>query len=71
MSRKRYYNFRFLTNMLKIRSRGFDLAQYCNVIKFSKKIANSFAKITNGQRFLEVIRGELSNILDGAFSAKS
>ena len=62
MSRKRYYNFRFLTNMLKIRSRGFDLAQYCNVIKFSKKIANSFAKITNGQRFLEVIRGELSNI---------
>ena len=71
MVRKHYYNFRFLTNMLKIRSRGFDLAQYCNVIKFSKKIANSFAKITNGQRFLEVIRGELSNILDGAFSAKS
>ena len=57
--------------MLKIRSRGFDLAQYCNVIKFSEKLANSFAKITNGQRFLEVIRGELSNILDGAFSAKS
>ena len=71
MVRKHYYNFRFLTNMLKIRSRGLDLAQYCNVIKFSKKLANSFAKITNGQRFLEVIRGELSNILDGAFSAKS
>ena len=24
-------HFRFLTNMLKIRSRGFDRAQYCNV----------------------------------------
>ena len=57
--------------MLKIRPRVFDRAKYCNVIKFSKEIANSFAKITNGQRFLEVIRGELSNILDGAFSAKS
>ena len=29
-------------------SRGFDSAQYCNVIKFSKQIASSFAKITNG-----------------------
>ena len=49
--------------MLKIRSRGFDHAQYWNVIKFSKQIANSFAKITKD--FLEVIRGEfktLSNI---------
>ena len=27
---KHYYNFRYLTNMLKIRSRGFDRAQYCN-----------------------------------------
>ena len=26
-----YYNFRYLTNMSKIRSRGFDRAQYCNV----------------------------------------
>ena len=71
MVRKHYYNFRYLTNMLKIRPRVFDRAKYYNVIKFSKEIANSFAKITNGQRFLEVIRGELSNILDGAFSAKS
>ena len=31
MVRKHYYNFRYLTNMLKIRSRGFDRAQYCNV----------------------------------------
>ena len=62
MVRKHYYNVRYLTNMLKIRSRGFDRAQYCNAIKFSKQIANSFAKITNGQRFLEVIRDELSNI---------
>ena len=28
MVRKHYYNFRY---MLKIRSRGFDRAQYCNV----------------------------------------
>ena len=44
------------------------------LIKFSKEIVTSFAKITDGWRFLEVIRGEfkiLSNILDGAFSAKS
>ena len=34
--------------MLKIRSRGFDRAQCHNNIKFSKQIANSFAKITNG-----------------------
>ena len=27
--RKHYYNFRYLTNMLKLRSRGFDRAQYC------------------------------------------
>ena len=45
---KHYYNFSYLTNILKIRSRGFDRAQYCNVIKFSKQIANSFGKITNG-----------------------
>ena len=34
--------------MLKIRSRGFDRAQCYNVIKFSKQIANSFEKLTNG-----------------------
>ena len=42
------------------------------LIKFSKQIANSFAKITKD--FLEVIRGEfktLSNIWVGAFSVKS
>ena len=48
MVRKHYYNFRYLTNMLKIRSRGFDRAQYWNANKVSKQIANSFAKITNG-----------------------
>ena len=31
MVRKHCYNFRYLTNMLKIRSRGFERAQYCNV----------------------------------------
>ena len=31
MVRKRYYNFRYLTNMLKIKSCGSDRAQYCNV----------------------------------------
>ena len=48
MVRKHYYNFRYLTNMLKIRSLGFDRAQYRNVTKFSKQIANSFGKINNG-----------------------
>ena len=40
------------------------------LIKFSKQIANSFVKITNCWRSLEIIRGELkslSNIKDGAF----
>ena len=32
------------------------------LIKFSKQIANSFAKITNGQRFLEVIRGKFKTL---------
>ena len=31
MVRKHDYNFRCLTKMLKVRSRGFDRAQYCNV----------------------------------------
>ena len=34
--------------MLKIKSRGFDRAQYYNVIKFNKQIANNVAKVTNG-----------------------
>ena len=33
MVKKHYYNVRYLTNMLKLRSRGFDHAQYCNVDK--------------------------------------
>ena len=45
--------------MLHVTSHGFDRAQYCTVlldiwwnmlIKFSKKIANSFAKINNGYK---------------------
>ena len=60
--------------MLNIRSRRFDRTQYYNfrlllkpgpLIKFSKEITNNFAKITNDERFLEVIRGKfktLSNI---------
>ena len=31
MVRKHYYNLRYSANMLKIRSRGFDRAQYYNV----------------------------------------
>ena len=31
MVRKHYYNFRYSANMLKIRSREFDHAQYCKV----------------------------------------
>ena len=29
MVRKRYYNFCYLANILNIKSRGFDCAQYC------------------------------------------
>ena len=57
MVRKHYYNFHHL-NKVKIRSRGFDEHSTVILIKFSKQTANSFAKITNGYRFLEVIRGE-------------
>ena len=57
MVRKHYHNFHHL-NKVKIRSRGFDGHSTVMLIKFSKQIANSFAKITNGYRFLEVIRGE-------------
>ena len=68
MVRKHYYNVRYLTNMLEIRSRGKDRAQYFvnqMLIKFSKRIANTFAKIINGWKFLEAIRDKfktLSNI---------
>ena len=65
MFRKHYCNFRYLTNMLEIGSRGKYRAQYFMSIKFSKEISNSFAKITNGWRILEAIRGKfktLSNI---------
>ena len=40
------------------------------LIKFSKEIANSFAKVTNGWKLLEVIKGKfktLSNIRHGNF----
>ena len=62
MVRKHYYSFRYLAKMLKKRSRGFDRAQCYSVINFIKQIANSFANITNGQRFLDVVRGELPNV---------
>ena len=49
MVRKQINNFRYLTNMLKIRSRGFDRTQYAvMLIKFNEQIANSFAKISKG-----------------------
>ena len=34
------------------------------LIKLSKKIANRFAKIANGWRFLEVIRGNFKTLLN-------
>ena len=68
-----YYNFCYSASMLNIRSRGFDrdntvlLDIWSNMlIKFSKQIASTFAKIINGYK------GEfktLSNIWDVAFSA--
>ena len=58
MVRKHYYNFRFLTNMLKIRSR--DLTVHM-LIKFSKQMANSLAKKANRFRLLEVIRGKFKS----------
>ena len=52
-----YYNFCYSGNMLNIRSRGFDRAQYIlldmwwnMLIKFSKQTANTIAKITNGYK---------------------
>ena len=65
MVRKHYHNFRYLTNMLKIDHVDLTVHNTVMLIKFSKQIAKGFAKITNGLRFLEVIRGEfktLSNI---------
>ena len=51
--------------MLKIDHVDLTVHNTVMLIKFSKQIAKGFAKITNGLRFLEVIRGEfktLSNI---------
>ena len=67
MVRKHYYNFRSFANMLKLRSRGFDRAQYCNVNQVCKQISQQFSENS-------VYKGEfkiLSNIWDEAFSAKS
>ena len=44
MVRKHYYNFLYPANMLEIRSRGFDRAQYCNVNQTFE---------TNSQQFCE------------------
>ena len=62
MVRKHCYNFRYSANMLKVRSRGFDRAHvlldiwWNMLIKFSKQIANSFAKIINGcKRMFEIL----------------
>ena len=50
MVRKHYCNFRYSANMLKIRSRGLTVRKTVMLIKFSKKIANSFAKIIDGYK---------------------
>ena len=69
-------HFCYLTNMFKIGHVEKTVDNTLMLIKFSKKIANSFAKITNAWRFLflEVIRGKfkiLPDIWGGAFSAMS
>ena len=38
-------HFRYLTNMLKIRSRGFDCAQYCDVVKFRARLHETRSKV--------------------------
>ena len=48
MARKHYYNFRYTANMFRIRSCGFHNAVL--LIKFSKEVANSFAKIITGYK---------------------
>ena len=45
---KHYYNFRYSTNMLKIRSRDLTVHNTVMLIKFNKQITNSFVKIDNG-----------------------
>ena len=47
MVRKHYYDFRYLANMLKIRSHVRDHVHTVMLIKFSKQVPNSFAKIIN------------------------
>ena len=47
MVTKHYYNFLYSTNMFEIRSRGFNEHNIVMSIKFSKQIANRFAKIIN------------------------
>ena len=65
MVRKHYYNFRYSANMLKIRSRGSDRAQYCDVneIQFcennqwpQRRIQNP-AKNLRWSFFREVVTG--------------
>ena len=48
MVSKQYYKFRYLTNLLKIRSRDLTVHNTGMLIKFSKEIATSFPKIVNG-----------------------
>ena len=48
MVRKHYYNFRYLTHILKISSHDLIVHNTEMLIKFGKQIANSFAKITKG-----------------------
>ena len=50
MVRKNYYNFCYSANMLKIRSRDLTVHNTAMLIKCSKQIANSFAKIINNYK---------------------
>ena len=49
MVRKHCYKICYSENMLNIRSCGFDRAHYC-IIKFSKQLAKTFVKISNGSK---------------------
>ena len=43
-TRKHYHNFRYLTNMLEIRSRDLTVHNTVMLIKFNKQIGNSFCE---------------------------
>ena len=68
MVRKHYYSFLYSANTLKKGHVEETVDKTVMLIKFSKQIPNSFAKIINGYKGQSKT---LSNVWDGAFSTKS